>query len=82
MTTPSPARGEMRLRVLACGICGSDLHWYQGSSEPPGVCPGHEVVGVVDALGDGVTSFEEGDRVALEGVRSCGRCTACRRGET
>jgi 2-desacetyl-2-hydroxyethyl bacteriochlorophyllide A dehydrogenase len=79
---PVPSSGDVRLRILSCGICGSDLHWYQGGSAPPEVCPGHEIVGIVDEVGPEVTTVAVGDRVAMEGVQSCGRCALCRRGET
>lgn len=82
VSLPSPSPGEVRLRVLTCGICGSDLHWYQGLAAPPDVCPGHEIVGVVDEVGGDVASIAPGHRVAMEGVRSCGACEVCRRGET
>jgi 2-desacetyl-2-hydroxyethyl bacteriochlorophyllide A dehydrogenase len=79
---PEPAREDVRLSVQSCGICGSDLHWYQGHSSPPRVCPGHEIVGVVEAVGASVASLEVGDRVVVEGVRTCGRCASCARGDT
>ena len=70
----------MRVRVEACGICGSDLHFYHRGPLFPGTCPGHEMAGVVDGLGDGVEGFASGDRVAVEPLVSCGRCHACRTG--
>jgi len=78
---PRPTReGEVLLRVRRCGICGSDLHWYKGESPPPQVCPGHEVSGVVAALGPGPHHVREGDRVVAEGIRACGRCGFCHEG--
>lgn len=75
---PRPTRaGEVLLRVRSCGICGSELHWFKGDSTPPAVCPGHELTGVVAAVGPEVKSLREGDRVVAEGIRSCGACSFC-----
>ncbi|WP_370324621.1 alcohol dehydrogenase catalytic domain-containing protein [Euzebya sp.] len=69
--------------VEAAGLCGSDLHPYRGH-EParPGVVPGHEVVGIVTAVGDAVRRVRVGDRVVVPFSLSCGICGACRRGLT
>ena len=72
-----PPPGEVRVRVVRCGICGSDLHSFRGHSSLPTVCPGHEISGIVDVVGSGVTSVREGDRVAVEPVRRCGECRHC-----
>src|SRR5690348_2464305 len=58
--TPRPGPGELLLRVLACGVCRTDLHVTEGDLPPhrPGVTPGHEVVGEVAALGEGVALGE------------------------
>ena len=80
---PEPGPGEIRVRVAACGVCRTDLHLAEGDLAPrrPGVVPGHEVVGVVDALGPGTTRFGVGDRAGIAWLRStCGRCRWCRRG--
>lgn len=77
---PEPAPGEVRLRVRACGLCGSDLHLLGAGLLPEGRVPGHEMAGVVDALGDGVEGWREGDAVAVEPFRTCGRCVVCRSG--
>ena len=65
---PEPGAGDLLVRTERVGICGSDLHAYHGKhpfiSLP--VVPGHEVVGVVEAVGDGVTNVAVGDRVILE----------------
>jgi propanol-preferring alcohol dehydrogenase len=79
-----PAFGEVRVRVTACGCCRTDLHVVEGDLDlrrlP--VVPGHQVVGVVDALGDGCTLSRLGDRVGVPWLHStCGRCAFCRRGE-
>jgi len=62
---PVPAEGEVRLRVAACGVCGSDLHLRGMGILPPGYVMGHEFAGVVDAVGPGVTGWTEGDRAAV-----------------
>ncbi len=80
---PEPAAGELRVRVTACGVCRTDLHLAEGDLPPkrPAVVPGHEIVGVVDALGPGCMRFGVGDRVGIAWLRStCGRCRWCRRG--
>src|SRR3954468_13852533 len=80
---PAPGPGEVRVRVLACGVCRTDLHLAQGDLTPRrrGTVPGHEFVGRVDALGEGVERFGLGDRVGIAWLRhTCGRCRWCRRG--
>ncbi len=80
---PQPAAGEIRVRVAACGVCRTDLHLAEGDLAPrrPGVVPGHEIVGTVDALGAGCTRFRARDRVGIAWLRAtCGRCRWCRRG--
>ena len=80
---PSPARGEVLIRVAACGICGSDVHGYDGSSgrRIPPIVMGHEAAGTIAALGEGVTGFAVGDRVTFDSTVYCGQCAYCRRGE-
>lgn len=76
---PSPGPGEVRLRVTACGVCRTDLHLAEGDVPPrrPGVVPGHEIVGTVDAVGAGVSHRRIGDRVGVAWlratVRNCSR---------
>jgi len=77
---PEPAAGEVVVRVRACGICGSDLHWFHGALPPPPVCPGHEMAGEVAACATGVRSVREGDRVAIEPMVVCRECEYCRSG--
>ena len=78
---PEPGPGEALLRVRSVGVCGSDLHFYRGEFPvPAGFVPGHECAGEVAALGEGVTGFEPGDRVALELFTVCLRCEQCRSG--
>ncbi|MFW5717911.1 MAG: alcohol dehydrogenase catalytic domain-containing protein [Spirochaetota bacterium] len=78
MPDPVPGTGELLVRVAACGICGTDLHIYEGSymgSYP--VVPGHEFAGTVEAVGEGVSRISPGDRVAVEPNLPCNNCTAC-----
>ena len=82
---PRPGPGELLLRVLACGVCRTDLHVTEGDlpphrPTPPGVTPGHEVVGEVAALGAGVAGCAIGDRVVAAHHVPCGDCHYCRRG--
>jgi alcohol dehydrogenase, propanol-preferring len=80
---PEPGPGEVRVRVLACGVCRTDLHLAEGDLPPhrPATVPGHEVVGEVDVLGPGAGRFAPGDRVGIAWLRrTCGRCRFCRRG--
>lgn len=78
---PSPSAGEVRIRVAACGVCHSDLHVLLGevAFPAPGVI-GHEVSGVVDAAGDGVSEFAPGDRVVGSFIMPCGHCWQCEQG--
>src|ERR687894_414414 len=64
---PEPGPGEIRIKVTACGVCRTDLHLAEGDLPPrrPGVVPGHEVVGVVGALGPGCRRFERGQRAGI-----------------
>src|SRR5450759_3576355 len=82
---PEPAIGpdDVLVRVKACGICGSDVHGYDGSTgrRIPPVVMGHEASGVVAATGKQVTRFRVGDRVTFDSTVYCGRCYFCRRGE-
>lgn len=70
------------VRLARSTICGTDLHILKGdvSTCAPGRILGHEGVGVVDAVGDGVSTFEVGDRVLISCITSCGRCPACKKG--
>ncbi|MXX75090.1 MAG: alcohol dehydrogenase catalytic domain-containing protein [Holophagales bacterium] len=79
---PDPGPGEVRLRITACGLCGTDLHLVH-SPKPiiePGSIMGHEMAGVVDELGAGVSGFEAGEPVVVEPLASCGDCDPCREG--
>jgi L-iditol 2-dehydrogenase len=80
---PRPGPGEVLVRVAACGICGSDVHGYDGSSgrRIPPIVMGHEAAGRIAALGAGVMGFAEGERVTFDSTIYCGSCGHCRRGE-
>ena len=79
---PEVAAGEVLVRVKSCGICGSDVHGFDGGSgrRIPPVIMGHEASGVVDQVGSNVNRFQPGDRVTFESMISCGHCGFCRRG--
>jgi S-(hydroxymethyl)mycothiol dehydrogenase len=78
---PDPGPGEALVRVLACGVCRTDLHYREGgiNDEFPFLL-GHEASGVVEAVGEGVVSVAPGDLVILNWRAVCGQCRACRRG--
>jgi len=81
---PSPARGEVLVRVQACGVCHSDSYAKEGAF--PGVSfpvvPGHEIAGVIESIGEGVEVWETGQRVGVGWFGgNCGHCEPCRRGE-
>ena len=81
---PQPGPGEVQLRVLACGVCRTDLHVVDGELTEPRLplVPGHEIVGEVTALGEGVTGVAVGQRVGVPWLGwTCGECAPCRRGE-
>lgn len=86
-SVPTPtisAPDDVLIRVRAVGVCGSDLHGYTGQSgrRTPPMIMGHEAAGVVEAVGSAVTSVTPGDRVAIQPVRFCGQCAACREGKS
>jgi L-iditol 2-dehydrogenase len=83
MPEPVPGPGDVLVQVAACGICGSDVHGYDGSSgrRIPPVVMGHEAAGVVAGVGPGVRGFAKGDRVTFDSTVYCGVCDFCRRGE-
>ncbi len=75
-----PRAGEVLVRVAACGVCHSDYHLLSGATRHPlPVVPGHEGAGVVEAVGEGVTSVRPGDHVVLNWAPNCGRCYYCLR---
>lgn len=81
---PDPDIGprDVLVEVRACGICGSDIHGYDGSSgrRIPPLVMGHEAAGVIARVGDDVRGFEIGDRVTFDSTVSCGNCDYCRAG--
>ncbi|WP_035274957.1 S-(hydroxymethyl)mycothiol dehydrogenase [Actinoalloteichus caeruleus] len=81
IVVPDPGPGEAVVRVLACGVCHTDLHYRQGgiNDEFPFLL-GHEAAGVVEEVGGGVTDLRPGDYVVLNWRAVCGKCRACRRG--
>lgn len=77
---PSPAAGQVLLRVKACGVCRTDLHVIDGDLNQPvlPLIPGHEVVGTIESLGAGVDQFEVGERVGVPWLgHTCGVCQFC-----
>jgi L-iditol 2-dehydrogenase len=83
LPVPQPSPEEVLIRVAACGICGSDVHGYDGSSgrRIPPIVMGHEAAGVVAALGDGVKDLSVGDHVTCDSTVYCGACSFCRSGQ-
>ena len=84
MVRRPPAAGDVRIRVGACGVCRTDLHVVDGELPDPKlpVVPGHEIVGRVAAVGEGVTRFKPGDRVGVPWLGwACGVCEYCRAGK-
>jgi alcohol dehydrogenase, propanol-preferring len=80
---PAPGPRQVRVAVRTCGVCRTDLHLAEGDLPPhhPGTTPGHEVVGVVDALGPGATRFQRGDRIGVPWLGGTdGTCRYCRSG--
>jgi propanol-preferring alcohol dehydrogenase len=81
---PEPGPGQVRVRISCCGVCRTDLHLAEGDLPPrrPAVTPGHEVVGTVEAPGEGASRFAVGDRIGVAWLgRTDGSCRYCRRGD-
>ncbi len=80
---PTPAVDELLVRIAACGICGSDVHGFDGSTgrRIPPIVMGHEAAGTVVSTGSAVTRFKPGDRVTFDSTVFCGSCEFCLRGE-
>src|SRR5207253_9715877 len=82
---PSPSQGEVLVRILSVGVCGSDVHYYEHGRigdfvvRSPLVL-GHESFGQIVEVGEGVSRSRVGDRVAIESGVACGRCAVCRAG--
>jgi alcohol dehydrogenase, propanol-preferring len=80
---PQPGPGQIRVRVRYCGVCRTDLHVCEGELPPvtQHIVPGHQAVGVVEALGEGAKRFSIGARVGIAWLRwTCGKCRYCRTG--
>lgn len=79
---PTPAGDQVLVKVMACGICGTDVHICNGEEGSAQVTPpvvlGHEFAGIVEAVGEGVTTLQVGDRVAIDPNIYCGTCRPCR----
>ena len=83
MPMPDIGPEDVLVKVEACGICGSDVHGYDGSSgrRIPPIVMGHEAAGTIAAVGSAVQGFKQGDRVTFDSTVSCGKCPYCARGE-
>lgn len=84
LTRPVPGPGQVQLRVRACAVCRTDLHVIDRELPHPKLplIPGHEIIGVVERLGEGVTRFRSGDRVGVPWLGwTCGQCRYCRCGQ-
>jgi 2-desacetyl-2-hydroxyethyl bacteriochlorophyllide A dehydrogenase len=83
LPVPDIADDELLVRVKACGVCGSDVHGYDGSTgrRIPPLVMGHEAAGVVEQAGPRVADFAVGDRVTFDSTVFCGNCAYCRRGD-
>jgi S-(hydroxymethyl)mycothiol dehydrogenase len=81
IVVPDPGPGEAVVRIQACGVCHTDLHYRDGAiTDDYPFLLGHEAAGIVEQVGDGVTEVAPGDFVVLNWRAVCGRCRACRRG--
>ena len=81
IVVPDPGPGEAVVKVQACGVCHTDLHYREGGiNDDFPFLLGHEAAGVVESVGDGVTEVAPGDYVILNWRAVCGQCRACRRG--
>jgi len=78
---PKPSPGEVVVKVKACGICGTDIHYYNDFPEKKPTPLGHEIAGIVHEPGEGVRDFAVGDRVIVQNHIPCGRCRSCLNGE-
>ena len=83
MQKPQPGEDDLLIRVQACGICGSDVHGYDGSTgrRLPPIVMGHEAAGIVEAVAARWQDFRPGEHVTFDSTVFCGRCFYCRRGQ-
>ena len=83
MAKPTPGAEELLIQVAACGICGSDVHGYDGSTgrRIPPIVMGHEAAGTVVGVGQNVIGYAVGDRVTFDSTVFCGECTFCLDGD-
>ena len=83
MPKPQPGEDDLLIRVQACGICGSDVHGYDGSTgrRLPPIVMGHEAAGIIESVGASVNGFQPGDHVTFDSTIFCGKCFYCRRGQ-
>lgn len=82
---PAPAPNEALIKVAACGVCHTDLHFIDHGTKPrkePPLILGHEITGIVEEVGDEVTSFSKGERVMVSVIIPCNKCEWCERGRT
>ena len=77
---PAVGEGEVLLKVDSCGICGTDMEFYETGSYNPDWILGHECSGVIEEIGPGVEGWKIGERVTVNDLFSCGECDFCRRG--
>lgn len=81
---PVPNADEVLIKVMACGICGTDVHIFCGDSgcfpTPPGTTLGHEFSGIIEEVGENVKEFKTGDRVCVDPNKMCGECYYCKSG--
>ena len=83
LEVPEPREGQVRVKVSVCGVCHTDLHTVEGDLDLPvlPIVPGHEIVGVIDKVGDGVSEERVGERVGVPWLyETCGRCEFCAEG--
>lgn len=84
LPVPQPGEGQVLIKVMACGICGTDVHIYEGDKGcadcPTGTVIGHEFSGIVEAVGADVRDLSYGDRVCIDPNKLCGDCYYCKSG--
>ncbi|MEM2112375.1 MAG: alcohol dehydrogenase catalytic domain-containing protein [Candidatus Bathyarchaeia archaeon] len=81
VSDPKCEQGEILVKVKSCAICGTDLRIFRGEKRIDVPITGHEISGVIEDVGKGVTGYSRGEKIVIETVIGCGRCDACRNGE-